>query len=119
VRDEPARRVRSLRWGRARLPLARSYALSFTTLDHFDQVWVRVVDSRGGVGLGEAVALPGYGPESAEDIARTIVYLASPYLSRHVSGEVITVAGGMEGRMLWADFEIRPDEVRARLDPDL
>jgi len=55
----------------------------------------------------------------AEDIARTIGYLASPYLSRHVSGEVITVAGGMEGRSLWSDFEIHPDEVRLRLDPDL
>ena len=55
----------------------------------------------------------------SEDIARTIAYLASPYLSRHVSGEIITVAGGMEGRTLWSEFEVRPDEVRARLDPDL
>lgn len=55
----------------------------------------------------------------AEDIARSICYLASPYLSRHVSGEIITVAGGMEGRSLWEDFEIHPDEVRQRLDPDL
>jgi hypothetical protein len=28
------------------------------------------------------------------------MYLASPTLSRHVSGETITVAGGMEGRAL-------------------
>jgi len=55
----------------------------------------------------------------SEDIARSIAYLASPYLSRHVSGEIITVAGGMEGRSLWEEFEIHPDEVRLRLDPDL
>lgn len=37
---------------------------------------------------------------SAGDIARVIVGLASPLLSRHVTGEVVTVAGGMEGRVL-------------------
>ena len=36
----------------------------------------------------------------AEDIARTIVSLASDRVSGHVTGEVITVAGGMEGRIL-------------------
>ncbi len=34
------------------------------------------------------------------DIARAILWLASP-VSGHVTGEVITVAGGMEGRLLW------------------
>ncbi len=34
----------------------------------------------------------------AEDVARAVVVLASDELSGHVSGEVITVAGGMEGR---------------------
>jgi 3-oxoacyl-[acyl-carrier protein] reductase len=36
----------------------------------------------------------------ADDVARTIVALSSDVLSGHVSGEVITVAGGMEGRVL-------------------
>ena len=36
----------------------------------------------------------------AEDVARVIVTLASDRISGHVSGEVITVAGGMEGRVL-------------------
>jgi len=36
----------------------------------------------------------------AEDIARAVVVLASDELSGHVTGEVITVAGGMEGRTL-------------------
>jgi 3-oxoacyl-[acyl-carrier protein] reductase len=36
----------------------------------------------------------------AEDVARVIVSLASDRISGHVTGEVITVAGGMEGRVL-------------------
>jgi 3-oxoacyl-[acyl-carrier protein] reductase len=35
-----------------------------------------------------------------EDIARTIAYLCSPLASGHVSGQIVTVAGGMEGRLL-------------------
>ncbi|HXR12387.1 MAG TPA: SDR family oxidoreductase [Gaiellaceae bacterium] len=34
----------------------------------------------------------------AEDVARTVVVLASEELSGHVTGELVTVAGGMEGR---------------------
>ena len=37
---------------------------------------------------------------TAEDIARVAVSLASDEISGHVTGEVITVAGGMEGRTL-------------------
>jgi 3-oxoacyl-[acyl-carrier protein] reductase len=33
-----------------------------------------------------------------EDVARQIVVLASDELSGHVTGEIVTVAGGMEGR---------------------
>jgi 3-oxoacyl-[acyl-carrier protein] reductase len=39
----------------------------------------------------------------AEDVARTVVALASDEVSGHVTGEVITVAGGMEGRLLHDD----------------
>ena len=35
-----------------------------------------------------------------EDVARQIVVLASDELSGHVTGQVVTVAGGMEGRLL-------------------
>ena len=52
------------------------------------------------------------------DIARVAVMLASPAASRHVSGETITVAGGMEGRTLWKDAEIDAARVRARLDEE-
>jgi 3-oxoacyl-[acyl-carrier protein] reductase len=34
----------------------------------------------------------------AEDVARAVVVLASDELSGHVTGELLTVAGGMEGR---------------------
>jgi 3-oxoacyl-[acyl-carrier protein] reductase len=37
---------------------------------------------------------------TADDIARAVVVLASDELSGHVSGELVTVAGGMEGRTL-------------------
>jgi 3-oxoacyl-[acyl-carrier protein] reductase len=36
-----------------------------------------------------------------DDIARAVLFLSSPTAARHVSGEWITVAGGMEGRLLW------------------
>ena len=35
-----------------------------------------------------------------EDIARQVVVLASDELSGHVTGQVVTVAGGMEGRVV-------------------
>ena len=37
---------------------------------------------------------------TAEDVAAQVVGLASPVLSGHVTGQVVTVAGGMEGRVL-------------------
>jgi 3-oxoacyl-[acyl-carrier protein] reductase len=36
----------------------------------------------------------------ADDVARAVVVLASDELSGHVTGELITVAGGMEGRTI-------------------
>jgi 3-oxoacyl-[acyl-carrier protein] reductase len=37
---------------------------------------------------------------TAEDVARAIAFLCSPLAAGHVTGQVITVAGGMEGRLL-------------------
>jgi 3-oxoacyl-[acyl-carrier protein] reductase len=42
----------------------------------------------------------------SEDIAHMIAVLASDKLSGHISGEIITIAGGMEGRVLH-----RPEEI--------
>ena len=49
------------------------------------------------------------------DIARAIVSLASPVLSRHVTGQRLVVAGGMEGRVLWEEAEVDGQAVRDRL----
>jgi 3-oxoacyl-[acyl-carrier protein] reductase len=35
-----------------------------------------------------------------EDVARQVVVLASDEISGHVTGQVVMVAGGMEGRLL-------------------
>lgn len=51
----------------------------------------------------------------AEDIARAVVMMSAPYLSRHISGQHLTVAGGMEGRRLWLDEEVDEAAVRSRL----
>jgi 3-oxoacyl-[acyl-carrier protein] reductase len=37
---------------------------------------------------------------TADDIARAVLVLASDELSGHVTGELVTVAGGMEGRTI-------------------
>jgi 3-oxoacyl-[acyl-carrier protein] reductase len=34
------------------------------------------------------------------DVARAVAFLCSPIAARHVTGQVLTVAGGMEGRLL-------------------
>ena len=44
----------------------------------------------------------------ARDVANAVVFLASDALAGHITGEVLTVAGGMEGRILH-----RPDEIDA------
>ena len=54
----------------------------------------------------------------AEDIARTCLALTSPVLSRHTSGQTLTVAGGMEGRLLWDEAAIDEDTIRRRLQAD-
>lgn len=51
----------------------------------------------------------------AEDVARAVVVLSSPVASRHVSGEVLAVAGGMEGRVLWDEAEVDEEAVRRRV----
>lgn len=50
------------------------------------------------------MALPQIG--RPEDMANAAVFLASDELARHVTGQTLVVAGGMEGRMLWKAEEI-------------
>ena len=54
----------------------------------------------------------------ASDIAKAVLFVSSPTAARHVTGEVLTVAGGMEGRTLWAADEIDEVAVRRRLQED-
>lgn len=43
-----------------------------------------------------------------EDIANAVVFLSSDTLARHITGQTLVVAGGMEGRLLWQPAEIDP-----------
>ena len=52
------------------------------------------------------MALPQLG--RPEDMANTAVFLASDRLARHITGQTLVIAGGMEGRMLWQPAEIEP-----------
>ncbi len=54
----------------------------------------------------------------ASDVAATAAWLASPLAARHVSGQVVTVAGGMEGRKLWSDGDIDGQGIRAEARSD-
>ncbi len=46
-----------------------------------------------------------------KDIAGIVTFLSSSKLASHISGQVITVAGGMEGRKLFEPEEINIDQV--------
>ena len=52
------------------------------------------------------MALPQIG--RPEDMANAAVFLASDQLARHITGQTLVVAGGMEGRLLWRPEEIDP-----------
>jgi 3-oxoacyl-[acyl-carrier protein] reductase len=47
----------------------------------------------------------------AHDVAMAVVYLASSHLSGHVSGQILTVSGGMEGRVLYDPNEVDPQQM--------
>jgi len=50
----------------------------------------------------------------AIDVARAVVLLSSPVASRHVTGQRLTIAGGMEGRRLWTEADVDEAAVRER-----
>ncbi len=41
-----------------------------------------------------------------EDVARAVVFLASHRAAGHITGECISVDGGMEGRIVWSEDEV-------------
>jgi 3-oxoacyl-[acyl-carrier protein] reductase len=66
--------------------------------------WTESPMTRGHVGPEQVARLTRTMPlrkvAQPEDVAAQVVVLASDVLSGHVSGQVVTVAGGMEGRIL-------------------
>jgi 3-oxoacyl-[acyl-carrier protein] reductase len=55
------------------------------------------------------MALPQLG--RPDDMAHAAVFLASDTLARHITGQTLVIAGGMEGRWLWQSNEIDPSIV--------
>ena len=49
------------------------------------------------------------------DVARTVAWLASPTAAAHVSGELVGVAGGMEGRIQWNEDEVDRSAILERV----
>jgi 3-oxoacyl-[acyl-carrier protein] reductase len=43
-----------------------------------------------------------------DDIAHAVLFLSSDALARHITGQTLVIAGGMEGRLLWQPQEIEP-----------
>jgi 3-oxoacyl-[acyl-carrier protein] reductase len=54
----------------------------------------------------------------ARDVARAVAWLASPLCAAHVSGEILGVSGGMEGRLLWTEDEVDRRAILARIERD-
>ena len=84
VRIAPSARVNAVAPGWTESPMTRG---------HVDPAAIRRVSRTMAL---RKVAQP-------DDIARQVVVLASDELSGHVTGQVITVAGGMEGRVVHDD----------------
>lgn len=53
---------------KVKLPLKKPYILSFATINQVTSVIVRIMLENGSVGIGEAVALPGYSHETTDSI---------------------------------------------------
>lgn len=75
--------------------------------------WVLVPRTSGKLGAARTVrrvtatmALPQLA--RPEDVAHAVAFFASDRAARHLSGQILTVAGGMEGRLLWAPAELDP-----------
>jgi 3-oxoacyl-[acyl-carrier protein] reductase len=81
VRRHPGCRVNAVAPGWTESPMTRG---------HVDPERIRLVSRTMAL---RKVAQP-------EDVAAQVVALASPVLSGHVTGQVVTVAGGLEGRVL-------------------
>ena len=84
VRVAPSARVNAVAPGWTESPMTRG---------HVDPAAIRLVSRTMAL---RKVAQP-------DDVARQVVVLASDELSGHVTGQVVTIAGGMEGRVVHDD----------------
>src|SRR5215831_10346977 len=66
----------------------------------------RLSDARAVRKVTATMALPKLG--RPEDVANTTVFLSSDILARHITGQTLVIAGGMEGRWLWQPEEVNP-----------
>ena len=85
VRIAPTARVNAVAPGWTESPMTRG---------HVDPAAIRLVSRTMAL---RKVAQP-------DDVARQVVVLASDELSGHVTGQVVTIAGGMEGRVVHDDI---------------
>ena len=49
---------------------------------------------------------------ASRDVAAAALFLCCPDAAAHITGQTLTIAGGMEGRSLWRDGEIDPGAAR-------
>jgi 3-oxoacyl-[acyl-carrier protein] reductase len=50
----------------------------------------------------------------AKDVAKAAAWISSPVAARHVSGQTIVLAGGMEGRVRWTADDVDEAAIRRR-----
>lgn len=89
--------IERARIGVATLPLVRPYVLSFVTLDKFVAYLVEVVLEDGSCGTAEAVALPGYGRETDQEMCRCLMSVLSKVAGRSVEEARELAEAGMGG----------------------
>lgn len=54
-----------------------------------------------------------------EDVARAMAFLASHRAAGHISGECLSIDGGMEGRVIWKEAEIVTPKAGEETEADL
>jgi len=54
----------------------------------------------------------------AKDVAKAAAWISSPVAARHVSGQTLVVAGGMEGRIRWTADDVDEAAIRRRARED-
>ena len=65
-----------------------------------------LADARSVRKVTATMALPQLG--RPEDVSSAAVFLSSDKLARHITGQTLVIAGGMEGRWLWQPEEVNP-----------